>query len=263
MLFKKKTPNKASKSKKRGNKKAGSVDWGELLHISFNAVLPFVLVALINNDLTTIAVALVVISKWRMFAMRFNHLPANIRANLTDLIVKLSTLSFMVRVESLTVQIILAAWYAVWLLLVKPQTGRLWISIQAMASQMLGLTALMWGSDVLAEYQILIGVWIVIYATTFHFLSDYDEPLARVLAKIWAVVGVEMAWIFLHWNLVYFGVVPQFALILGAFSFIAADLYNSYMHSQLKPGKYRMYVLATVVILIVMIVSGKWNGPIV
>jgi len=71
-------------------KRAG-VDWGELLHISFNAVMPFVLVLLINNELTTIAVIVVILSKWRMLAMRFNHLPANIRANLTDLIVSLLT----------------------------------------------------------------------------------------------------------------------------------------------------------------------------
>lgn len=251
------------KKGRKNHKGSRTIDWGEVLHIAFNAVLPFALVALINNDLSLVAVLMVFLSKWRMFAMRVNHLPANIRANLTDLTVKLSLLSFMVRAEDLTIQLILAAGYATWLLLIKPQAGRLWIAIQAMISQIIGITALMWASDVLADPAILIGIWAVVYGTSFHYLSTFDEPLSRTFAKIWAVFAVQLAWIFLHWNLAYFEVIPQYALVQGALSFIAGDLYTAQNEEKAIVSRYRAYVLAIVIVTVVMILSGDWSGQLV
>jgi len=74
---------------------------------------------------------------------------------------------------------------------------------------------------------------------------------------------VEMAWIFLHWNLIYFVVFPQYALVQGAFSYLVADMYSSYRNGTLKRGKYRFYVLTMIVILLVVIISGRWAGPLV
>ena len=236
------------------------LDWNDILHTAFNALMPFSLVVLINSDLTQVALAVVFLSKWRMFSMRLNHLPANIRANLTDLIVKLSTFSFMVHTQSVTIQVMFASWYAVWLLLFKPQTSQLWVAVQAMISQLLGITALMWLSDQVHEVVVLAGIWTVIYATTVHYLSDFDERLARVLAKIWATIGLELAWIFLHWNLAYFSLIPQYVLVQGALSTLAADIYRSSVQTKPDFARMRIYIIATIAVVTLMILTADWQG---
>lgn len=239
------------------------LDWNDILHTAFNALMPFSLVVLINSDLTPVALAIVFLSKWRMFSIRLNHLPANIRANLTDLTVKLATFSFMVHTQSVTVQVMFASWYAVWLLLFKPQTSQLWVATQAMISQLLGITALMWFSDQMHEVVVLAGIWTVVYATTFHYLSDFDERLARVLAKIWATIGLELAWIFLHWNLAYFSLIPQYVLVQGALSTLVADIYRSSVQTNPDFTRMRLYVIATIGIVVLMLLTADWQGQLV
>jgi hypothetical protein len=67
------------------------------LHLLLVLVLPlgvFVLVT-IDRDFVKVALALVVLSKWRMFAVRPRFWAANIRANGVDLMVGLSIVVFM------------------------------------------------------------------------------------------------------------------------------------------------------------------------
>jgi hypothetical protein len=245
--------------------KMPQMDWGELLHVIFNAVLPFALLVLVNLELTLIAIALVFLSKWRMFAIRTNHLPANIRANATDLVVKLSALSFMIQLEELGPQLIVATAYAVWLLLIKPQTSKAWISVQALMSQFIGITALMLlsQSDAMSELMLLLGIWVVVYVTSYHFLSSFDEVMSKVIAKIWALLGLELAWLFIHWNLAYFSIIPQYALVQAALSLVAGDMYYAKQNDKFDASRLRFYIIATSVIVVVLIISADWNGQII
>lgn len=251
------------KRKKKPHKPRTHIDWGEVVHVTFNTVLPFVLVVLVNLELQVIAVLVAVFSKWRMFAVRPNHLPANIRANATDLIVKLSLLSFIIRYEDLAVQLILATAYSVWLLLIKPQTSNFWVSLQATISQVLGITALMWFSESIHEIVLLFGIWGVVYVTTFHYLSDFDEKISRLLAKIWAMLGVQFAWLFFRWNLVYFGFIPQYALFQVAISYVGAEIYRAHRLERLNAKQVRASVISALIIITALILSADWTGKII
>lgn len=250
----------SSKPVKYIQKRGKLLDWNEVLHTAFNAVMPFSLVVLINNELTSVALAVVFLSKWRMFSMRLNHLPANLRANLTDLIVKLSTFSFMIHTHSVSIQIMFATWYAVWLLLIKPQSSKIWVAIQALVSQFIGITALMWISDQVSDVLILAGIWVVIYATSVHYLSDFHERLAKLLAKIWATIGLELAWIFLHWNLAYFSLIPQYVLVQVALSTLVADVYRSSVQEKPDFSRVKIYVAMAIAIVFLMILTADWQG---
>src|ERR1700722_14451508 len=81
------------------------------LHLGLVLVLPVVVFVLVRLDLDAPGFIIIVLSKWRMFAVRPRFWPANIRANGVDLMVGLSIVLFMTHSGSLLAQVIWAVLY--------------------------------------------------------------------------------------------------------------------------------------------------------
>ena len=96
------------------------------LHIAMNILLGVgsIVVTIVSGS-WIIGFILVLLSKWRMFAVRPHYLWLNIKSNLVDLIVGFSfvLLAFFSGTTILPVHYILAAAYVLWLILVKPRTA--------------------------------------------------------------------------------------------------------------------------------------------
>jgi hypothetical protein len=69
--------------------------FAHFIHIALVALLPALVFIFVRIKVEEAALALILLSKWRMLAVRPRHWPANIRANSVDLIVGLSILTFM------------------------------------------------------------------------------------------------------------------------------------------------------------------------
>ena len=80
-------------------------------------------------DFGWVAVLLVLLSKWRMLAVKARHWPANVRANAVDIFANLSFVIFMLEANTQLLQLTFAALFALWLLFIKPQSTPLWIGI--------------------------------------------------------------------------------------------------------------------------------------
>ena len=94
------------------------------------AVMLLVLVLVVNVPWP--ALGLVLLSKWRIFAVRSRYWAANIRANLVDVIVGISMVIFLYAASGdLTTQIGLTAIYVAWLLFLKPKSKRSYVAAQA------------------------------------------------------------------------------------------------------------------------------------
>src|SRR6266567_3449115 len=93
-----------------------------LLHLGLLLILPFVLFVLVRIHFVQLAFILILLSKWRMFAVRLRFWPANIRANAVDMIVGFSVLALMLQTTSPALQAMWALLYAVWLVAIKPQS---------------------------------------------------------------------------------------------------------------------------------------------
>src|SRR3989338_4475734 len=124
-------------------------------------MLPTLVFVFVRLNLAGIAVALILLGKWRMFAVKPRHWPANIRANAIDLIVGLSVLIFMTHADSQAVQLGWAVLYGTWLVVLKPQNSVLAVASQALVGQVAGLSSLFleFGSNSL--YVLVIGAWVV------------------------------------------------------------------------------------------------------
>src|SRR3982751_3266676 len=101
------------------------------LHQALLLVLPVVGVVLVRLNFSAPALIVIVLSKWRMFAVRPRFWAANVRANAIDMMVGLSTVILMAHTDSESLQLIAALAYAAWLLLLKPRSTLLYTTAQA------------------------------------------------------------------------------------------------------------------------------------
>src|SRR3954467_2211669 len=100
-------------------------------HLALVLVVPLLLFVLVRLDFVQLAILVVILSKWRMFAVRPRFWPANIRANAIDLMVGLSVVLFMTHSNSMLLQFVWAALYAIWLIAIKPRSSVLMVTLQA------------------------------------------------------------------------------------------------------------------------------------
>src|SRR4051812_40773540 len=109
--------------------------FSHLAHIALNVGLPIIAYILVRTNFVTIAVLLILISKWRMFAVQTRYWVANIIANGVDVIVGVSLVLFMASTASVWWQLLWTILYGAWLVWLKPRSDVLSVSAQAMIGQ--------------------------------------------------------------------------------------------------------------------------------
>jgi len=243
-------------------KPAGGLSY--ILHIGLLVLLPIVLFALVRlgDTFIKLAFSVIVLSKWRMFAVRPRFWPANIRANSVDIIVGLSVVLFMTHSGSQWWQLIWAALYGVWLIVIKPASSAVMIALQAMISQFCGLMAiyLTWSSAPLIG--LVFSTGLVCYLAARHFFDSFDEPYARLLSYLWGYFGAALAWLLGHW-LLFYGIISQPTLILSVLGYGLAGLYFFDHRERLSPMLKRQFVFIMIAILLVILTFSDWGDKVV
>ncbi len=209
-----------------------------------------------------LAFVIILLSKWRMLAVRPRFWLVNIRANAVDIMVGVSLLLFMSHTGSQLVQLFWMLAYIGWLVYIKPGSTLLFSSIQAMISMLCGLMALFlsWGAGPL--YGLVAMVGLICYISAHHFLDSFEEPYTRLLAYLWAYFGAALAWILGHW-LLFYGIVSQPALLLVAIGYGLATLYYLDHHERLTKNIQRQCIFIMAAVIIVVITFSDWGDKIV
>lgn len=209
------------------------------LNIGLAAVL-FVMVLTIQDPLS--AMVLVLLSKWRVFAVRPRFWLTNVQSNMVDLIVGLSIVALMYAPHvvsaqssvSLWVQAALAIFYAAWLVVIKPMSKAWQMKMQSAIAMFFGMTALFVVSYEWPIALVVIMAGIVGYSTSRHILLTHEEDQVVFLSLIWAVVIAELSWLVHYWTFSYplLGVpvlrIPQGTIIVMLASFLAERTYASW-----------------------------------
>lgn len=216
--------------------------WSEVLYIVLNLGLALAVFVLVKSfpQQPYLAVLAVLLSKWRVFAVRPRYWFAHVQSNMVDVLVGLSAVALIFLSGSETVfQLILTALYAAWLLLLKPRSRRQDMVWQAGVAQFVGLVALSSFSHELPASIYVVGVWLIAYASARHVLNTYDEENAGLLSLAYAFVFAELAWFYYHWMVAYplspldgIIAVPQLAIIGLLISFVSQRLYDILVHKQ-------------------------------
>lgn len=234
------------------------------LHVGLVLVLPVTLFVLarLNFDFIQLAPSIIVLSKWRMFAVRPRFWASNIRANAIDIMVGIAVVVFMNNTDSMSIQLMWATIYAGWLLLLKPATGSTIVALQAGIGQLAALSALYltWADGPIYGLTLLSGLFCFLAAR--HFLDTFDEPYARMLSYTWGYFGAALAWVLGHWLLFYHGV-AQPTLLLSALGYGLAVLYYLDHNERLSANVRRQFVVVMIAIVIVVLAFSDWGDKVV
>lgn len=228
------------------------------LHILFTAAIPILAFVLIRLDFAWLAVALVLISKWRMFAVKARHWPAIVRANSVDIFAGLSFVVFMASTSAMSLQLFWVVLYAFWLLVIKPQSGPLWIGVQALLSQMLSLVAIFYYFSESSTIILVLATWGVTYLSARHFLSAFDEAMARATSYAWSFFAASIAWLSGHWLILY-GPIAQPALLISVLAYGLAAMYYLEHTDRLTKNIRRQFVAVMFMVVIFLIVFSEWS----
>lgn len=232
------------------------------LHYVLLVLLPLLVFVLIRLEFVSLAFVVIILAKWRMFAVRPRFWPANIRANAVDSMVGLSVVIFMQDAPGMMEQLLWTTAYGIWLIIVKPRSTTLWVTVQAGIAQFAALSALFvaWADGPIGAISLLTGL--ICYLSARHFIDNFDEAYARLLSYTWGYTGAAMAWLLSHWML-YYQFVAQITLLLSAIGYGLAALYYFDHYERLSMALRRQFIFIMLAIVLVVLTFSDWGDKVV
>jgi len=237
--------------------------FSELVYIILNIALAVAILLVVRAiDSPVPAFGLVLLSKWRILAVRPRYWFANIQANLVDIIVSLSIVVLLYAAsDALVMQLLLTMAYIGWLLFIKPRSKRSFVAVQAGAAIFLGVTALMSISYGWMVSAVVLPMWVIGYSAARHVLGSYDDAHISFYSLIWGLLFAEIGWLAYHWTFAYSlpGVgdikLSQAALFALAISFLTERAYNSYSHhGVIRSNDIILPALLSVSVIVILLV---------
>ena len=229
------------------------------IHILLNVLLPIFAYVLVRIDFVSLAILLIILSKWRIFAVRPHYWMTNIISNGIDIVVAVALVLFMANTSTEWWQLLWMGLYAAWLILLKPRYDALSVSAQAMVGQLLGLSVLYLKFGDAPLLALVIGTWAVTYLAARHFLTSFEESQAPLLAHVWAYFAASLAFVLGHW-LLFYGTIAQIIVILTTIGYGLAALYYLDATERLTALLQRQLLGIMGVILLIVIVLSDWTG---
>ena len=199
-----------------------------LVHIFLNLLLGVgtVLITVLSGS-PLLGIILVLVSKWRIFAVRARYLWLNIKSNLVDLIVGVSVvlIAYYAGSAFLVVDFVLMVFYCIWLLFIKPWSSEVAASCQALVAVFLGITAAVVTTASLNVIVMVFLVFVIGYAASRHILAQSSDKDFTLTTLVCGLMFAEIVWLCNAWGIVYtFGgtgiIIPQTAIVLTVFAFV-------------------------------------------
>lgn len=216
---------------------------------------------------------LVIVSKWRIFAVRPRYWLLNIKSSLVDLIVGFSLIliAYCSGTQILLVHFILAACYTIWLLLIKPRSSDNFTIAQSLIAMFFGTTAAVLLSATYDSSIIVIATAFIGWAAARHVLVQSDDNHFALVTYACGLICAEISLVFHSWLKVYeIGknadpptgiVIPQLAIILTVFSFAFARIYQSLIKNDGELKKDEIIAPVTFSVLIILAITVFFSNP--
>ncbi len=233
--------------------------FSHVAHVTLLALLPILAYVLVRINFVAVAILLVLISKWRIVAVRPRYWLANTTANGVDIIVGVSLVLFMSNTSVAWWQLFWVALYIGWLIWLKPRSDVLSVSAQAMIGQLLGLAVLYLKFGDASLPLLVAGTWAVTYVAARHFLTSFEEPHTALLAHTWAFFSGSLAFVLGHW-LLFYGTIAQIIVFLTVIGYCLAALYYLDATERLTTSLQRQMLGIMTAILLIVIILSDWTG---
>ena len=235
-----------------------------------NIGLVIALVLLIRSGLAPLAFALLVLSKWQILLGGHKIWLRSIRDNACDLVVALSTIIGLILFgNDPTIQVVIAVFYALWLVVLKPQKGTAWVALQAGVCQLVGLSVvyLLGRSFVGSEIAVVFAAWLVAMISADHLLNPHKDPSSGLITAVWGLIVAELSWILWRWLVLYSlfdarVLVPQAALVITVLGYGFGAMYLDHAAKRLRKRRLAEYLLISFALLAIIVIGTNWNARI-
>lgn len=251
-------------AKKRFWGKRPGFDTGDILHIGANVMFVAIIYAMIMQwELSLLAIILILLSKWRVLAVQPRFWAPNIKANLVDIIVGVSTVILIGEASHAWLSLFWALLYIAWLLFLKPREHDVLVGVQALWAQLVGMVAIFMLPDLVAMPLLVCAlVWVIAWSAARHFFSNYEESHYRTLGMVWGFLIMQLAWISLHWvqyYIVFDMQIVVIAVIVALLSSSGGSIYHAYKKDTLHRGVVVENMLFAGALLIVILATAGWS----
>ncbi len=233
--------------------------FAHFFHLGIVALLPPLVFVLVRLDLITVALVIILLSKWRIFAVRPRHWLAHFRTNSVDIIFSLSMLAFMTSTAAMSMQLVWLVVYEIWILFIKPGSSPWLVSIQALFAQLSGLTALFLTFEDVPLALYVGGTALILYFSARHFFGSFEEPYYNAYSSAWALFGASLAWVLGHW-LLFYGPIAQVAILLGVIGYGLATLYYLSETDKLSKLVQRQVIFVMFAVVSVILILSDWGN---
>ncbi len=235
----------------------------DVAYIGLNVGLAIaIFVITISTENVWLPLLIILLGKWRVFAVRPRFWRQNVLANSVDAIVGISHVLFLYAASGeLWLQIALTIGYVIWLLFIKPRSKHIYVVAQAGIALFLGITSvsmLAYGQDALV---FVAGIWVIGYASARHVLLHYETPMTAFFSLVWALFVAELGWFSYSWLFAY--QLPnsgdlklsQLALIVTLLGFVTErGLASRHAHGAVRRSDLVLpFVFATLLIAILVL----------
>ena len=229
-----------------------------IVHVLLTAALPLAAYVLVRLGFGWAAIALIFLSKWRMFAVKARHWPANIRANAVDIFVGLSVVIFMLSTDVQALQLSWPSFSVYKPIASRPRVSALWVGAQALIAQALSFAALFYYWSDASVSVLVFAAWVIAYFCARHFFTAFDEAMSRSTAYSWAFFAASITWLSGHW-LIFYGPIAQPALLLTVLGYGLASMYYLDHKDKLTRSMFRQFVSLMVTVVLFLIIFSEWS----
>jgi len=234
-----------------------------VVHIFLNLLLAVgsTVVTLVSGS-WILGVLLVVLSKWRVVAVRPMYWWVNLKANLVDLIVgaSLVLLVYYAGTELNLAHLVLTFVYAVWLVVIKPRSSELMAEIQSLMAIFFGTGAAVIVGANLDPLVLVLCSFVIGYGAARHVLIQSEDHDFSLTTFAFGLMLAEMSFILYHWLIVYsFGdtglMVSQIAIAESLLALVFAKGYKSALKhdGKIKAGDVVMPAMLSAIIVVLMV----------
>ena len=209
-----------------------------IAHVFLNLALAVVSIgATVITGNCLIGLVLILVSKWRIFAVNHRYWLLNIRSSLVDFIVGAGfvLLAYAAGQSFLIVHFVLMALYAIWLIILKPRSSTNFAITQALTAVLIGTTAASIfaaiTNDNIMSLILVASEFLIGYAASNHVLVQASDTNPTLISLAVGLVFAEIAWLSHVWLIIYTlgdtGIcLSQLALILTIAAFTYFQIYT-------------------------------------
>lgn len=221
--------------------------------------MPVAVFILVRQELFSVALAIILLSKWRIFAVQPRHWLAHIRTNAVDIIFSLSILTFMTATNLVAAQLLWVVVYEAWVLYLKPGSSPVLVTLQALLAQSAGLVALFVAFEDVPLSVYVVGVMAILYYSARHFFASFEEVNYHAYVLTWTLFGACLVWVLSHW-LLFYGPVAQPAILLSVTGYGLAVLYFLSETGNLSKLVQRQIIFVMLVVTTSLLALSDWGS---